>query len=128
VERKTVQRDAIRNAFVEANRPLSPQEVLDGARVHVPKIGIATVYRTVKALTDEGWLAVVELPGEPQRYEVSGKEHHHHFSCRACGRVFELHGCAGDFSRLAPKGFETDDHEIYLYGRCAECVGARNAK
>jgi hypothetical protein len=79
VRRNTRQRRAIEEVFQSANRPLSTQEVLDLAQSQKPGIGIATVYRTLKMLIDTGWLTVVKLPGEPPRYEIAGKPHHHHF-------------------------------------------------
>jgi Fur family ferric uptake transcriptional regulator len=121
VERDTSQRRAIRQVFEQIERPLSPQEVLDHAQGSVPKMGIATVYRTLKSLTEQGWLAAVELPGQPQRYEVAGKKHHHHFNCRKCGRVFELEGCPGNLARMVPEGFEMEDHEVFIFGRCRDC-------
>lgn len=122
MQRNTIQREAIRRAIEKADRPLSPQEVWDSARYDVPKIGIATVYRTLKGLTDEGVIVPVELPGEAQRYETAGKAHHHHFRCHTCSRVFELKGCAGSLGHLLPPGFTMDGHEIYLYGHCQECL------
>jgi Fur family ferric uptake transcriptional regulator len=122
MERNTRQRNAIRQVFAENDRPLGPQEVLDAAQVHLPGLGIATVYRTLKAMTEEGWLAPVELPGEPQRYEVAGKGHHHHFRCRDCDRVFEIDGCLTNLKKLVPRGFRIDRHEVVLYGTCKTCV------
>lgn len=121
MERDTSQRRAIRKVFSEIDRPLSPQEVLDEAQGLVPRLGIATVYRTLKSMTDQGFLTAVELPGQPQRYEVAGKKHHHHFNCRKCGRVFELDGCPGNIARMVPAGFQLEDHEIFLFGRCSDC-------
>ncbi len=122
MERNTRQRESIRQVFEETDRPLGPHEVLDAAQSHIPGLGIATVYRTLKALTEEGWLIPVELPGEPQRYEIAGKGHHHHFQCRACDRVFEADGCVTDLRRLVPSGFKLDRHEVVLYGTCETCA------
>lgn len=124
LHRKTQQRGAIRHALRQAGRPLSPREILDSARDSVPGIGIATVYRNVKALVGDGWLRTVDLPGAPSRYEVAGKDHHHHFHCRHCDRVFEVEECPGTLQDIAPQGFELDSHEIILYGTCETCVGA----
>lgn len=120
--RSTRQRRAIRGAFTVADRPLNPNEVLDLAAEQHKGIGIATVYRNIKALVEEGWLTPVELPGEPPRYEVAGKEHHHHFHCKRCGKVFELKGCLPDFKQLAPPGFRVTGHEVLLYGDCKTCT------
>lgn len=120
--RKTNQREAIRRVFEENHDPLSVQDVLDKAQEYVPRLGIATVYRTLKSLVDEEWLQVVEIPGEASRYERAGKAHHHHFSCSRCERVFDLEGCLGGIDRLLPQGFLLEGHEIFLYGVCADCA------
>lgn len=122
MERSTRQRRAIREAFLEAGRPLSPQEVLELARKKVPSLGLATVYRTLKGLVEEGFLTPVALPGEPSRYEPAGKGHHHHFLCRLCGRVYELLGCDLALEGHLPPGFLAEGHEVMVYGRCPECA------
>ncbi|MBL8327988.1 MAG: transcriptional repressor [Rubrivivax sp.] len=121
MERNTRQRSAIRDAIAQAQRPLLPLEVLDAAQRDVPGMGIATVYRNLKALVDEGELKLVNLPGENVRYELTGQHHHHHFQCVQCQRVFDVHACPGDLSRLAPPGFTVEDHDLTLYGRCRDC-------
>ncbi len=121
MQRRTQQREAIKKALGEAGRPLSPHEILEEARAHSPGMGIATVYRAVKQLVDADWLAPVEIPGEPPRYEVVRQDHHHHFYCRECGRVFAVQHCPGDFRRMTPRGFRLESHEVLLRGVCAEC-------
>ena len=111
-------RDAIRNA----GRPLSPQEILEATQEAIPGIGLATVYRNVKAMVENQWLQVVELPGAPDRYELADQGHHHHFHCRQCDKVFDVEGCPGDLEAMAPEGFELESHEITLYGRCQDCT------
>ena len=125
MERKTQQRDAIRKVFSECHRPLSTLEVLDAAQKHVKKLGIATVYRNLKDMVGEGELVPVELPGEAPRYEAAGKAHHHHFHCRKCEKVFEIDGCPGDLSKLMPRGFKLESHEIVLYGACPKCASKK---
>lgn len=122
MQRDTRQRKAIRKALVEAGHPLSPQELHEAAQEYVAGLGIATVYRNIRALGENGFLESVELPGEPPRYEVAGKGHHHHFHCRSCDRVFEVDGCPGNLDRITPSGFQLEDHEFVLYGQCVECV------
>jgi Fur family transcriptional regulator, ferric uptake regulator len=122
MQRDTRQRRAIRKAFREAGHPLSPQELLELAQEHVESLGIATVYRNLRSLQEEGWLEAVELPGEPARYEVAGKGHHHHFHCRDCDRVYEVEGCPGNLKDVTPKGFKLERHEFVLYGLCDACA------
>ena len=122
MERNTRQRQIIRQVFEEADRPLGPQEVLEACQAYAPGLGIATVYRTVKALVEEAWLISVALPGEPSRYEIAGKAHHHHFHCRACNRVFEIGDCPTAVQQMAPHGFHLEAHEVVLYGVCTTCA------
>lgn len=121
MERNTRQRGAIRSALESADRPLSPQEVLTRARQDVDSLGIATVYRSLSAFEKEGLVIPVHLPGDPTRYELAGKGHHHHFRCRKCGRVFEVEGCPGNLHQLTPAGFKLESHEVLLFGLCGEC-------
>ena len=120
MERSTKQRSAIRDALQAADRPLLAWEVLEMAQQSVPSLGIATVYRTLKTLVEQESLQVVELPGENPRFEFA-HGHHHHFCCKACGKVFDVHACPGNFTNLVPPGFEVSAHELTLYGRCANC-------
>ncbi|MBI2685129.1 MAG: transcriptional repressor [Acidobacteria bacterium] len=122
--RDTRQRRAIRAAFLSTDRPLDPNEVLELAAGEHSGLGIATVYRNIKMLLEEGWLTAVELPGEVTHYEVAGKEHHHHFHCRMCGKVFELNACLPNVQQLAPQGFAVTGHDLLLYGSCRDCSPA----
>lgn len=125
--RDTRQRAAIRDAIQGAERPLLPAEVLAAAKAAVPGLGIATVYRNLKLMTEDGELRVVWLPGENARYELAGHAHHHHFQCTRCQRVFDVHACPGDLSHLAPKGFAVEGHDLTLYGRCGDCAAPATA-
>jgi len=119
--RNTPQRAAILEAFEQTERPLQAEEVLSYAKRDVDSLSIATVYRTLRSLVDEGSVVPVEIPGEATRYEIAGKGHHHHFVCRDCERTFELEGCVKGLSNLTPRGFDTEDHHITLFGRCKDC-------
>ena len=127
MERATRQRDAIKSIIQAAKRPLSPAEVLEGARAAVPALGMATVYRNLKLLVAEGIVQVITLPGDSPRYEMRDSAHHHHFQCTTCRRVYDVPGCPGNLRRLAPRGFSVDHHDVTLYGRCSNC-GTQEAR
>ncbi len=121
-QRHTRQRAAIEAALAASAHPMSPEQLRTRAKDTVPGLGMATVYRAIRDLTEEGALTAVELPGAPPRYELAGRGHHHHFQCRQCQRVFEVDGCPGDLSAITPSGFALERHEVVLYGLCEECV------
>ena len=122
--RSTPQQSAIANVLHKSGRPLSPGEVLAGARGAVPGLSLATVYRALKRLQEDGEIARVEIPGQPPRYEskAAAAHHHHHFVCRVCDRVFDIEGCAAGLESLGPAGFVVESHEVVLYGLCRSCT------
>lgn len=126
MQRDTSQRRAIRRALEDAGRPLGALEVLEASKSAAPGLGIATVYRNIKALLKEGDISEVALPGEPPRYEAAGKDHHHHFRCEGCEKVYELGGaCLPDLKNALPRGFRVTSHEVLVHGVCAACARKR---
>ena len=88
-------------------------------------LGVATVYRNLKALQEEKLIAQVDLPGQPSRWEVP-EGHHHYFLCRVCDKLFEIRNCPEDLARLLPEGYTLEGHDIFLRGRCDNCVRKNN--
>lgn len=123
MKRVTKQRTVVQRLFEQAKRPLSPVEVYEQARYELRAISLATIYRTLKTLVDEGVLVPVSLPGLPDRYETRGcaDHHHHHFHCDGCGKVFDIPGCGLHTESPLPLGFAVHRHEVVLYGACRDC-------
>lgn len=119
--RATVQQRVVKEVFTRARRPLRPDEVLAEARVSRPQLGMATVYRTIRSLLEKKEISIVELPGQPAHYEVFDGHHHHHFHCRACNRIFEVESCPMRVQEIEVPGFLVENHQVTLYGLCAEC-------
>lgn len=119
--RKTKQRDAIHEVFRSSKRPLSPEEIRGVASKALPGIGIATVYRNLKSLVESGLLKIVEIPGAAALYELADLEHHHHFQCDDCDKVFDIPGCPGNLESITPPGFKVTSHNITLFGTCPDC-------
>jgi len=130
--RQTRQKDAVLRSLADSGRSLAPAEILELARAEVPTLNLSTVYRQLRALHEEAQVVKVDLPGLPARFEApchhsqarGHAHHHHHFHCTVCDRVFPIHDCPVGIERLAPTGFQVEQHELTLRGRCAECAGA----
>jgi len=123
IERRTTkQKEAIKAVLAEQQGPLLPDEIHRLALQAVPSLGIATVYRSLKTLQEEGLACSVEIPGQPPRYESTDRGHHHHFHCEKCHAVFDLEKCVEGIKKLVPAGFRITDHEIILHGLCKSCA------
>ncbi len=123
MQRKTSQRNAILDALRGAGRPMSAEDLTGLARTSVASLNRATVYRNLRLLIGAGRVRRLAHPELGPLYELADLDHHHHFHCRLCDRVFEIPGCALDVRIATPPGFRTDDHEVFLYGNCADCRG-----
>lgn len=97
------------------------QDMAERLMKKYPSLGIATVYRTVNLLVEEGFLTKTEMGTGPARYEVTPDEHHDHLTCVDCGLIVEFEN--DKIEELQMKiskelGFELVDHTLELYGHC----------
>jgi Fur family transcriptional regulator, ferric uptake regulator len=124
LRRHTRQREAILRSISSADGPLSVAEIHDRSSRVVRGMGIATIYRGLRALREGGEVVAVELPGEETRYEPASRGHHHHFRCRSCERVYDLEVCPVGVPQgtTLPGGYTVEDHSLTLYGRCTACL------
>lgn len=124
--RKTQQKDCVRQILENADGPVSISQIFESASKNLPRIGIATVYRIVSKMLEEGEIQKVEIPGSGTvHYEVSEiSKHHHHFFCSKCNKTFDLAKCPlpENLNKFALPGFHIETHELTLYGTCANCT------
>jgi Fur family ferric uptake transcriptional regulator len=125
-ERVTRQRLQVANALAADGRQVTADELYRSLRRHEPKIGRATVFRTLETLVEAGVARRLELDGHVYAYFRCLPEHHHHLACTNCGRVEEIDEAyvRPIAERLAQEmGFQIDDARLDFYGRCATCRG-----
>ncbi len=123
--RVTRQRRAVLDAIARRRGSFTVVEVYDRARGQEPRLGLATVYRTVELLRRSG--AVRPLPGTDRAaYVRCSPGHHHHLICLTCGSVEETELCgAPSASELRRRhGFAAEAHEVDVYGTCGDCRAA----
>jgi Fur family ferric uptake transcriptional regulator len=126
----TRQREAIADVLFECGGHLSLTELLDRARERQPSVGYATVYRTMKLMSESG-LASEHRFADPDanaatrlhaRYEVAHEgEHHDHLICVRCGRIFEYEDDEIERRQeemAARRGFRVVSHRHEIYGEC----------
>ena len=84
-----------------------------------PKISIATVYRTVKLLEEEGIVAKHDFKGKKARYEELSESHHDHLIDVKTGEIVEFVDEEIEVlqKKVAEKlGYNLIDHKLELYG------------
>ena len=120
--RLTPQREAVWRLFetYPAGFTISQATVILAPR----GIGQATVYRTIKALQDLGYLRWVHDQSGEHRFVASTPGHSHMLVCRCCSRAVECGDC--DLSVLekliaAQTGFTIEGHHLEFFGLCPEC-------
>lgn len=121
--RITPQRRAVIDAIEAQTGAFTAVAVYDRARKSLPGLGLATVYRTIEALRDEG--TIRGLPGAGDgAYVRCHPGHHHHLVCLSCGSVedTELCGVPSTAQLVRRHGFRPVDHELEVYGTCKRCA------
>jgi Fe2+ or Zn2+ uptake regulation protein len=125
--RVTQQRMAVLHVLRHARRGLSPATIWSEARVALPGLTEATVYRTLDFLSANGFAWAVHTGRGHLVYEMAGARHHH-LICRVCGRELEVpHALVKSlYARLeAASGYQVSSDHLTLFGLCPDCRPAR---
>lgn len=123
--RSTEQRRVIVDTFVGAQSHLTIEELLSLVKQRDPRIGYATVYRTLKMLAESGIANELHFGDGFSRYELrEALSHHDHLICTRCGKIveFEEPGIEQLQTRIAEAhGFLVTSHRHEMYGLCPDC-------
>lgn len=87
-------------------------------------IGIATVYRTLSLLEENGIVSSISLGTQGKKFEIANKPHHDHLICSSCGKIVEFENEQIETLQhqiAKENGFELTDHLMQLYGICSDC-------
>jgi Fur family ferric uptake transcriptional regulator len=123
--RMTRQRETVVEAFLHSEGHLSTDELFELVRKKDERIGHATVFRTLKALTDCGLARETDLADGRTRFEHQYKHpQHHHIICVECNRAIEFF--SPDLERVyervvAEYDFEPVRYRFQVLGVCNEC-------
>jgi len=123
--RSTDQRRLIVETFFKSPNHVSIEELLAQVRSQDPKVGYATVYRTLKLLTECGVAFERRFGDGLARYELADEaSHHDHLICVDCGTIveFEEDRIEALQEAVAEKyGYELRSHKHEMYGVCPDC-------
>jgi len=103
---------------------LDADEVYRQAREKQPRFSLATVYRTLRMLKEQGLVDELHFGEAHHHYEVKPPAEHHHLVCLGCGKIVEFEYKLSQRIKqdLARKqGFEVTGVEINMTGYCSKC-------
>jgi len=105
---------------------LSIDELYAAVKRKNPRVGYATVYRTLKLLKESGLAAERHFDDGQARFEAieEAAPPHDHIICERCGKIVEF--ASRELERLEERigrflGFVVSRHRMELYGICADC-------
>ena len=121
----TAQREDIAQVFFSITRHISVEELYGEVRQVNPRVGYATVYRTLKLLKECGLAEERHFADGQARFENVEAEHHHdHLICERCGQIVEF--VQPRIEKLQEEvarrhGYLATTHKMEIYGICKEC-------
>ena len=106
------------NTFGHLNIDMLYQEV----RETYPNVSLATVYKNLAIMTENGLLEEVKIPEGRSVYEIR-KEPHMHLHCRRCGKIedFEIDFASVTAHAEKISGYRVENTGLVLGGICPEC-------
>jgi Fur family ferric uptake transcriptional regulator len=122
--RGTKQAEALGAALASLPGFCSAQEIHAELRRRGEHVGLTTVYRHLQVLSEGGAVDTIRDPSGETLYRQCGSTvHHHHLTCRVCGRSVEVEGRSVEQwaeKVAAEAGFTSVDHTVELFGLCPD--------
>lgn len=124
--KRTRQREVILRVLQKTHAHPSVVWIYDAVRKEIPNISLATVYRNLKLLLEQGQISELELNGNLSRFDVR-TDLHEHLWCEKCNRIFDFDinpEVSKELeSQITPKtGFRISSHFLVFHGICRECL------
>lgn len=122
--KRTRQRNLVVGTFFGLGRHVSALDLYREVRKKDSRIGLVTVYRTLKLLREAGLVEERRFKREFALFEPTPHRHHDHMICSRCGTIVEFEN--GEIEALQERmarraGFRILWHKLELYGRCRRC-------
>jgi Fe2+ or Zn2+ uptake regulation protein len=121
--RSTKQRTLVFEIVEHAKSHPTAEEVHRLARKKMPNVSLATVYRNLHLLAEEGKIREVQFQGDVIRYDGM-LDTHEHFYCTSCGTVQDLTAKlpAATLTALSGRlGVTIERYALDYYGLCTKC-------
>jgi len=122
--RITPQRIAILKIFTESEDHPSVEQVYERVKIDFPMTSLATVYKTVILLKEEGEVLELGFANGSSHYDANKPYPHAHLICVKCQKIIDPEiELFNELPReLAQKyGFQIVNHRVDFYGICPQC-------
>jgi Fur family transcriptional regulator, peroxide stress response regulator len=119
----TPQREAVLQAIRETDAHLTAGEVFEAARRRLPSISFATVYNSLRYLTEAGLVREINQGKGASRYDRE-LSRHDHAVCTCCGKLvdFDLPATVELMRAAARRSrFKPESVHLTLRGVCPDC-------
>ena len=125
--RITPQREMIVQIIAHCGKHMTAEEVMENVREQTSSINIATVYRTLDMLVENGLASRFDLGNGKTAYATGEHGPHIHLVCKQCGSVTEV--SEEQISPFLNKIEELHDFDCHPYhfsvhGVCKDCKGS----
>jgi len=122
--RMTPQRLAILKVLSVSHGHPSIEDIYEKIRVNYPTTSLATVYKTVATLKEEGEVLELGFASASSRYDGNKPYPHPHLICTKCQSIIDPE--VDSIDRLGEKiakiyGYDMVSHRIDIYGICPKC-------
>lgn len=126
------QREQILDIFLKTEKHPTISDLYELARKKNSKIGLATVYRTMRAICDAGLAREADFGDGVMRFEHNYQhQHHDHLVCLKCGRVIEVTSPKIEKlqeSLVKKHNFIATRHRLEIFGTCRACKRTKNQR
>lgn len=121
--KSTKQRDLIVERFFRLDKHITADELLEDVREHQPRIGYATVYRTLKLLVEQNFALQKDFGDGQTRYDPIHNQdpQHDHLICVDCRKIIEFTDNIVDerLQKLVQEmNYSIRRKELELYAEC----------
>lgn len=121
-DRLTKQRSAILKYLRSVTCHPTAEDIFAAVRKEIPEMSLATVYRNLKYLAENGFILQLATQDGKSRYD-GNSQYHFHFICRECAKVYDIWQVSRTIARDLKHLGRIDQVECNVYGACSECLG-----